>query len=192
MTGEREIVKGGERARWPTDEECLAMLKKAGCPESVVAHCRMTRRIAAAIAAKARERGAEVDLALVAAGALLHDIGRARTHGIKHGVAGAELARELGLPVELQRIIERHLGAGIDSAEAQRLNLPPGSYVPETLEEKIVAHADNLAGKKGKVPLREVLDDLKRRGLERMIPRMEALHMELGGLCGKDLDLLEV
>ncbi|MGQ9583332.1 MAG: HDIG domain-containing metalloprotein [Thermoplasmatota archaeon] len=170
----------------------MSILRRAGCSESVVAHCRAAHRIAVAVARRARARGARVDVALVAAGALLHDLGRARTHGIRHGVAGAELAGELGLPVELQRIIERHLGAGIDRAEAERLGLPPGDYIPETVEEKIVAHADNLAGERGKVPLRDVIDDLRRRGLERMIPRMEALHKELSELCGTDLDLLEV
>ena len=41
-------------------------------------------------------------------------------------------------------IIERHIGAGITKDEAKILGLPEKSYVPQTLEEKIVAHADNL------------------------------------------------
>ncbi|MEM2869394.1 MAG: TIGR00295 family protein [Thermoplasmata archaeon] len=180
------------RSRWPTEEECLDALKRAGCTGEVLAHCRMTQRIALAIARRIRERGGGVDLGLVSAGALLHDIGRARTHGIRHGVEGAEIARAIGLPGELVRIIERHLGAGIERDEAARLGLPPRDYIPETLEEKIVAHADNLAGEEGKVPLLKVLEELGRRGLERMIPRMEALHRELSALCGADIDELRV
>ena len=38
----------------------------------------------------------------------------------------------------------KHIGAGIPSDEAEILELPPGDYMPCTLEEKIVAHADNL------------------------------------------------
>ena len=38
---------------------------------------------------------------------------------------------------------KRHIGAGIDRKEAKRLKLPAGDYTPKTLEEKIIAHADN-------------------------------------------------
>jgi uncharacterized protein (TIGR00295 family) len=136
--------------------------------------------------------GAILDPELVRAGALLHDIGRTKTHGIRHAIEGAELARELGLPEELALVIERHLGAGVDREEAERLGLPPKDYLPRTLEEKIVAHADNLAGNGRKLKLAEVLADLERKGVPQLIPRMEALHRELSGLCGIDIDDIPV
>ena len=132
------------------------------------------------------------DAGLVRAGALLHDIGRSRTHGMMHAVAGAEVARELGLPEALVHIIERHIGAGVVREEAARLGLPPKEYLPLTLEEKIVAHADNLAGSRGKLMLKEVLDDLRWKGVPQLVPRMEALHRELSGLCGVDIDEIRV
>jgi len=192
--------------RWPTGEECLAILREAGCTESVVMHVRMVERVAVAITRRIMERGGggspgggtragagtRVDPDLVRAGALLHDIGRTRTHGIRHAIEGAELARRLGLPEELALIIERHVGAGVDREEAERLGLPPKDYLPRTLEEKIVAHADNLAGKKRKLRLAEVLADLERKGVPRLRPRMEALHLELSGLCGADIDEIAV
>ena len=86
---------------------------------------------------------------LVESGALLHDIGRSRSHEVGHAARGAEIARELGLPERVVHIIERHIGAGIPAEEAQQLGLPEGNYIPETLEEKIVAYADKLiAGRK--------------------------------------------
>ena len=192
--------------RWPTEEECLELLKRAGCSESVIRHLRLTEKIAAAIADRINSRGegpsgpgkgrtgggVSVDTGLVLAGALLHDIGRGRTHGVRHAIAGAELARELGLPEELQLIIERHIGAGIEQQEAVRMGLPPKDYIPLTLEEKIVAHADNLSGRIGKGRLRDVVEDLKRKGVPHIIPRMEALHRELSGLCGMDLDDMQL
>ncbi len=51
---------------------------------------------------------------------------------------------QLGLPETIVNIIERHLGAGIPKDEAIILGLPPKDYMPMSLEEKIVAHADNL------------------------------------------------
>ena len=89
-------------------------------------------------------RSYDIDIRLVEIGALLHDIGRSRSHEVDHAARGVEIAREMGLPENLVHIIERHIGAGIPEEEAQELGLPEGHYVPETLEEKIVAYADKL------------------------------------------------
>jgi len=42
-------------------------------------------------------------------------------------------------------LIERHVGAGLTLEEARSFGLPERSYMPETLEEKILAAVDNLA-----------------------------------------------
>ena len=188
--------------RWPDEKECILLLKKAGCSEKVIAHVKTVERIAMAISERIIARfmqipdarktasfcNAPVDPGIVRAGALLHDIGRGRTHGIDHAVEGARIANELGLPEPLIRIIERHIGAGIEAQDAVKLGLPPRDYLPLTIEEKIVAHADNLAGKHGKLRLRDVILDLEKKGVPQIIPRMEALHRELGELAGTDLD----
>src|SRR5690554_3439113 len=96
-------------------------------------------RVAEAIAMRC-----SADLSLVRSGALLHDLGRSRTHDIRHGVEGARRARELGLPESLVMIIQKHVGAGITPENARDLGLPPLDYVPSTLEEMIVCHAGNL------------------------------------------------
>lgn len=116
-------------------------LIRAGCSPGVVAHSETVSRLAMEIATSAKMA---VDRELVRAGGLLHDIGRSRTHGIDHAIAGAELGRALGFPDGVIRIIERHIGAGITAAEAARLGLPKRDYLPLTPEEKIVSYADNL------------------------------------------------
>ncbi|GEM_PF-6199151 len=45
---------------------------------------------------------------------------------------------------EIVLITERHFAAGISREEAIRLGLPPKDYLPVSLEEKIVCHADNF------------------------------------------------
>ncbi len=75
---------------------------------------------------------------------MLHDIGRARTHAIDHGQVGAAIARGLGVPPEVARIIECHIGAGLTADECSLLRLIPRDCIPRTMEEKIVAHADNM------------------------------------------------
>ena len=118
----------------------IELLEKENTPQNVIQHC-------IAVCIKARKIASnfdDVDEDLIRKGALLHDIGRSRTHGITHAIEGVEIARGYGYPIEVLNIIERHIGAGITASEAVKLGLPEKSYVPQTLEEKIVAHADNL------------------------------------------------
>lgn len=119
------------------DDESL--LVSAGCDAGVVAHCRKTAAIAK------RYRGSGIDADLVESGAILHDLGRSKTHSIRHAGVGAELAADLHLSSQIQAIIQNHTGAGLSEDDCVLLNLPPRDCVPKTYEEKIVAHADNLA-----------------------------------------------
>jgi tRNA (cytidine56-2'-O)-methyltransferase len=167
----------------PGRDECLAILRNAGCSEDVVAHCEAVARVATRIAKRCRAR-----MDVVEAGALLHDVGRARTHSIEHAVEGARLAREEGLPDEIVLIIERHIGAGILSGEASSLGLPEKDFMPETLEEKIVSHADNLISGNRRVAVEEAVANLIRRGLRDSATRTMRLHEELSRLAGVDVD----
>jgi uncharacterized protein len=117
-------------------------LIEAGCSPGVVAHCRAVSRTAVLLAEQIKR--ITVDRELVRLGGLFHDIGRSRSHDIHHAIAGVRIGRELGFPEQLLSIIERHIGAGITAAEAERLGLPKKDYLPLTPEEKIVSYADNL------------------------------------------------
>jgi tRNA (cytidine56-2'-O)-methyltransferase len=159
------------------------MMREAGCGNGVLRHVEAVEKLAVRIAARC---GA--DVGLVSAGAILHDIGRSKTHGIRHAVEGGRIARQLGLPTAVVRIIERHIGAGIPPEEAARSGLPVRDYTPRTLEEKVVAHADNLIGSAKRIPVSQTIRKFRREGLEEGAARIEALHAELSRLCGKDLD----
>lgn len=91
--------------------------------------------------------------------AMLHDIGILYVdapgiccYGTKpyicHGMLGAELLRNEGLPAHA-RVAERHTGTGLTKEEIlrQSLPLPPRDFVPETLEEKIICYADKFFSK---------------------------------------------
>jgi uncharacterized protein (TIGR00295 family) len=169
----------------PTRDECLEILRSSGCSNQVIAHCMAVEEVAVKIA-----RRTNCDMDLVSSGALLHDIGRARTHGIKHAVEGGNLVRELGLPESIIRIIERHVGAGISKGEACLLGLPERDYIPNTLEEKIVAHADNLINENMKRPVEEIVKQLQSLGYSEAAGKIEALHRELSEICKIDLDLI--
>ncbi len=135
------------------------MLKKENTPDNVIEH-------SLAVYKKAMEIAANFDNAdkdLIKKGALLHDIGRSKTHGITHAIEGVEIARGYGYDEDVLNIIERHIGAGITEEEAEKLGLPVKSYLPETLEEKIVAHADNLISGSEEVDIDFVIAKWKRR-----------------------------
>ncbi len=140
------------------DKKEIEILKKLGCSDRVIEHTLAVKRVALRIADEVR---IPVDRELVRMGALLHDIGRARTHGIEHAVVGAEMAREMGVDKRIVRIIERHIGAGITADEARALGLPDKDYVPQTPEEKIVAYADNLIKGNRETGFDEALEEFR-------------------------------
>jgi uncharacterized protein len=115
-------------------------LRTAGCSRRVIAHCHRVRDLAISFC----DSSGVADRELVNAGALLHDIGRALSHSLSHAQTGAAWCRERGFPEDVARIVERHTGAGLTADECTLLRLLPVDCVPETIEEKIVASADNL------------------------------------------------
>jgi uncharacterized protein len=136
----------------------VEVLITAGCTRDVVEHCIAVSKSAVSLAGRVK---VSLDRELIRQGGLFHDIGRARTHGIDHAVAGVEIARELGFSDQLVLIIERHIGAGITATEAVRLGLPRKDYLPLTTEDKIVSYADNLTSGVREMPFYEALDRFK-------------------------------
>lgn len=119
----------------------------------------------------ARRRGLDVDLEMVEAAAMLHDVGIFMTDAptigcegtkryIAHGVLGAELLRREGMPEEIALVAERHTGTGITAADVEMLGLPipVADYMPETVLERLVCYADKFYSKSG---------DQKRKSFQR-------------------------
>jgi len=121
-----------------SEEHWEALLRSSGCSKRVIAHCRSVRDLAIEYL-----HDNIMDREVLEAGALLHDIGRGITHGLPHAQAGADLCRRRGVPEEVARVVERHIGAGLTADECTLLGLLPIDCMPRTLEERVVAHADN-------------------------------------------------
>ena len=174
----------------PSREECLAMLRESGCDRDVIEHCIAVETLAVKIARHCTDDARVIEE--VSQGALLHDIGRGRTHGIRHAVEGAAILEEMGLDEALVSIAERHIGAGLTSEEACGLGLSEKDYIPETLAEKIVAQADNLIGHRDhatvRMSLSEAVERARKKDLMALADRMKKLHGELSQMCGIDLD----
>lgn len=173
----------------PSRRQALKILREVGCSTSVIHHCEAVSRLAVEMAAAYRKHGINVDLKLVEIGALLHDIGRARTHKIDHGVIGAKIARSKHLAEPIVQIIERHLLAGITAQEAQKFGLPVKDYLPHTIEEKIVLYADKRISGPRRVNIEVTLCQFSKLlgPSHPIIQRLRQIHMEFASIIGETI-----
>lgn len=170
----------------PSSETALNILYESGCSKRVIAHCIAVSALSVNFAKTCEKKGLKIEVNLVEIGALLHDIGRSKSHDINHAIIGGQIAKSLNLPKSIVSIIECHIGGGISSDEAKRLGLPIKDYVPVTLEEKIVTYADKLVEKAKVVPIENTITKFSRElGVDHpAIDRIIRLHEELSLLIG--------
>ena len=171
----------------------MQLLQKTKCPPQVISHCLAVSELALELANQLRKRGLELDSQLVENAdidvlryaAILHDIGRSESQGVDHSVVGSQIAKSLNLPESLVNIIKRHVGAGVTEEEAKEMGWPEDSYVPQTLEEKIVAYADKRIDKGKKVPIEIEIKRLQDKNKPEAAERVRNLHDEITSLLGK-------
>ncbi|NLT47153.1 MAG: HD domain-containing protein [Clostridiales bacterium] len=89
----------------PSEETCMELLKTYGTPPHVVRHCIAVKETAMRMAKALNENGENLDLSLVQAAALLHDIARTEEN---HGVKGAIIAEKHGYH-QVAKMIKCHM-----------------------------------------------------------------------------------
>jgi uncharacterized protein len=170
----------------PNRREALNLLVKVGCSPSVIEHCKRVAAFAVKVAKACQKKQPRINVELVEISALLHDIGRSRTHSVNHALEGGRIARAHGLPLSVVHIIERHAGGGIPKEEAKKLGWPARDFLPQTLEEKIVCYADKRVEGLRIVPIKQTVKayaaDLGKD--HPTIKRIWALHHEITALAG--------
>ena len=175
---------------YPDYNTSLSLLKNEGVSDGVIKHVKAVHQFSVIIGRRLCKKGHKINMALLEAGALLHDIGRSKTHDLFHAVEGCKIARRLGLSNDIISIIQNHIGAGITREEAQEIGLPARDYIPLSMEDKIVAAADNLAFGDRLQTIRQHEQNMLRQGVIEGAKRCVALHRELSKMCGIDLDEL--
>jgi len=170
----------------PTRAQALNFLAKAGCSQGVIEHCKTVSGFAVKVAKAFQRKGFNIDLQLVEISALLHDIGRSKTHSVDHGIIGGKITRSLGLPKSVVNIIERHVGGGVPKEEAEQLGWPARDYLPRTLEEKIVCYADKRVEGLRTVPIEQAIKTYEASLGKKhpAIDRIKRLHEEIAGTVG--------
>ena len=125
----------------PSKSEAINILQKLNLSKNIINHVLAVSRKAIKIATQISI--VPINLKLVRIGAILHDIGRVKSHDYDHAVIGGNIIREdLNFSEQLARIAETHILGGISKDEAIELGLPEKDYLPESIEEKIVCLAD--------------------------------------------------
>lgn len=96
----------------PDRDTCLSILNEYNVDPHIVAHSVSVERVALYIARLQLDRGdgGDIDLSLVSAGALLHDIAKvpAIHAGVRHSDMGADMVQDLGL-FEVAPLVRQHV-----------------------------------------------------------------------------------
>jgi len=166
------------------EKGALEILRRIGCSKGVMEHCKAVSNLAVQIAKNAKNRQMIVNIKLIRFGALLHDLGRSKTHEIDHVIIGSEIAESLNLSKKIIKIIERHAGGGISNEEAEEMEWPPRQYIPETIEEKIVTYSDKLIKGIERISIEQTIKNLSQKlgSSHPSIERVKRLHEELSPL----------
>ena len=89
----------------PDKEECMRCLKEHSTPAHVIRHCRAVTEAAMKIAGELNRCGHDLNLELIQAAGLLHDVLRVENN---HDLLGAELVENMGYEAEAD-IIRDHM-----------------------------------------------------------------------------------
>ncbi|MBW2108376.1 MAG: HDIG domain-containing protein [Deltaproteobacteria bacterium] len=139
----------------PTRNQCLELIRRYGMLPNIVRHSELVTRVALLIAGKLnRDAGFHLDLTLIEAGALLHDITKTMSIQTRenHARTGGELLASLGYPA-VAEVVRQHI----------RLDPAQASAVPVISEAALVNYADKRVKHEEVVGIEERFCDVLKR-----------------------------
>ena len=126
-----------------TYDEALKLLRHHGDGSVWIGHCIAVSRLAARYADIFSVKY-DLDKGFLKTAALLHDIGRYKTHDpILHGLEGYRLLTRLGHHGEAF-VCASHILCGLEKDEAVQYGFPEQDFMPKTLEERLIPVCDCL------------------------------------------------
>lgn len=126
----------------PTLARCEAIPAEMGVPTSVVCHSRRVAEVAEKLARQLNHAGLHLDVALVRAAALLHDLAKGET---EHARAGARMLGDMGLGC-VGRVVGSHTDYEFEDARVDEATI---LYLADKLVqvERIVSLAERFERK---------------------------------------------
>jgi len=173
----------------PTREDCLRLMFRYGMLENIMDHSIEVARVALVLSSELNRKGQEIDLALVEAAALLHDLTKTECLRTKedHALTGSRLLREIGYE-RVGEVIGGHIRLS-SKTDPSRIS-----------EEEVVNYADKRVRHDRIVSLEERFEDLKgrygkgQRALKLLEELREAtlkIERRIFSVLGNEPDLLE-
>jgi uncharacterized protein len=167
----------------PTREECLRLMSQHGMLNHIVSHCMAVARVALFLSKELNKRGQGIDLRLVEAASLLHDLTKTECLKTKedHARTASECLKGLGYERVGQIVAEHVVLAG--EKDAGRVS-----------EEEIVNYADKRVQHDRIVSLSERFRDLRDRygKNERSLELIEALEQATSKVERKIFSQVEI
>lgn len=125
----------------PTEKECYAIIKNANTPVKVFNHCKQVAQLSSAIGNYLIRSGCQMNLELIQAAALLHDLAKGEPH---HAQVGAKML--VNYP-EVAQIVAEHTDICLNPAD-QSLTEKEIVYLADKLvkDDQIVSLQARFAG----------------------------------------------
>ncbi len=136
----------------PSREECLRLMGEYGMLENIISHSLKVAKVALFLSVELNKKGQKLDLCLVEAASLLHDLSKTECLKTKedHAWTGCQLLKKMGYE-RVGEIVARHIWLGKE---------PDPSCI---CEEEIVNYADKRVMHDRVVSLKDRFKDLKER-----------------------------
>lgn len=155
VRGERGVgylPEGDGRERIPTREECLELMNRYGMLKNIVEHSLKVAEVALLISSALNRKGQHLNLRLVEAASLLHDITKTACLRTKedHTQTGYRLLKEIGYE-RVAEVVAQHVW--LEKARDRRF----------VSEEEVVNYADKRVRHGEVVSIEERFEDLKKR-----------------------------
>ena len=167
----------------PNREECLRLMGQYGMLENIIAHSLEVAKVALYLSVELNKKGQRVDLGLVEAASLLHDLTKTECLKTKedHAQTGSQLLKGMGYE-RVGEVVARHIWIGKEGD-------PLSVY-----EEEIVNYADKRVMHDRIVSLEKRFNDLKERygGNQRAMDYLDRLQKEIYGIENKIFFILQV
>ncbi|OGP90944.1 MAG: hypothetical protein A2157_02970 [Deltaproteobacteria bacterium RBG_16_47_11] len=167
----------------PSREECLSLMSRYGMLENIISHSLEVAKVALFISIELNKKGQRIDLGLVEAASLLHDL--AKTECLKtrddHAQTGSQQLKRMGYE-KVGEVVAQHIWLGKEGDP---------SYVSE---EEIVNYADKRVMHNRIVSLEQRFNDLKARyGLnQKAMDYLERLQKEIYEIENKIFFILQI
>lgn len=148
-----------------SSEQAVEILEKYGKKSAWTKHCFAVADLTLK-AGLILKRYRPIDCDFLWSAALLHDIGRYKTHDpIIHGIEGYKLLIKMGHEKEAN-ICASHILFGLKAEEAVLFGLPNRDFIPQTIEEKLIPLVDFMIEYDRPTTLDKRFLSLRKRNME--------------------------